>query len=267
MVLMNKKINILIVDDNVEFANLLKDFINSHDDLHVVGVARDGVEAIEMIKMLTPDVVILDIIMPNLDGLGVLEKFHSLKYKNKPQFIILSAISQDIFIRKAISLGAEYYIIKPFDASVLITRIRQIFREKYSSCILNNKNILPSKYIGDSIGENNVEAVITDLLHKSGISPHMSGYKYLKEAVMYTTEHPEVMNSVTKILYPYIANKFDSTPQKVERAMRSAIARAWKKVDSNTISSLFGRRINLKKKPSNSEFIALLADKIRVRLK
>jgi len=124
---MKEKISILIADDNMEFVELLKEYMEQYEDLDVVGTAKDGLQAIEMIKSLKPDVVVLDIIMPNIDGIGVLEKLETHKMERKPIFIMLSAIGQDMFIQKAVSLGAEYYIIKPFDVEVLVTRIRQLY--------------------------------------------------------------------------------------------------------------------------------------------
>jgi two-component system response regulator (stage 0 sporulation protein A) len=267
---MKKQISILIVDDNYEFAKLLYDYIGKNEDMYAAGLACDGVEAVEMIRLLKPDVVILDIVMPNLDGLGVLEQFQNTQMQKRPLFIVLSAIGQDTFIKKAILLGAEYYIIKPFDVSLLVSRIRQIYSEKnntmYSSSnmgfsYINNKD----KYSIDQ--DESVEISVTKSLQRAGISPHMSGYKYLRTAILYAIENPDTLNSVTKVLYPYISQKYNSTPQKVERAMRNAIDKAWKESSFNLSQVLSGYGHKKSKRPSNSEFIAVIVDRIRVRMK
>jgi len=268
---MGEKINVLIADDNVDLSNLLKDFISRQDDMKVVGMAADGIETLEMIRELCPDVVILDLIMPNLDGLGVLEKYYEIKSEDKPMFIVLSAIGQDGFIKRAISLGAEYYIIKPFDASILVSRIRQIFNERHkpgNSFITVDNG---SSNIAGSLKENSaqkVEADVTNLMWLVGISAHISGYKYIREAILYCIENPEAVNSCTKTLYPYIAEKFKVSTQKVERSIRNAIDKAWKEIKPGVKNSIFGPYIGKnEKRPKNSEFIAMVSDRIRMGIK
>lgn len=268
---MSEKISVLIADDNVQFGNMLQEFIDSNDDMHVVGVARDGVQAIDMIKNFNPDIVILDIIMPNLDGIGVLEKLSSLELSSKPAIIVLSALGQDVFIQNAMALGAGYYIVKPFDLNVLSTRIREIHKQKNFSLFtqfkqtdkdqnLNNTNEKDS-YIRRDI-EHDIETVVTDLIRSVGIPPHMMGYQYIREAVIQIINSPNVFNSMTKVLYPAVAKKYNSTPQRVERAIRNAIDSAWSKGDPEHIEATFG----YKNKPTNSEFIAMIADKTRLTL-
>ena len=266
---MKEKISILIADDNVEFVELLKEYMEQYEDLDVVGIAKDGLRAIEMIKSLKPDVVVLDIIMPNIDGIGVLEKLEAHKMEHKPIFIMLSAIAQDMFIQKAVSLGAEYYIIKPFDVEVLVTRIRQLYEEKYISAFTNRTVSKNAEFANAEALDRtyDIEVEVTNLMHDIGIPPHMAGYQYLREAIVLTVKNSKMYSSITKNLYPAVAEKFNTTAQKVERAIRNAIESAWSRGNLDTIDSLFGYTINYTKgKPTNSECIAMMADKIRISM-
>jgi two-component system, response regulator, stage 0 sporulation protein A len=264
---MREEISVLISDDNVEFGNLLNERMSQEADLRVVGIARDGIQAIEMIKNMMPDIVVLDIIMPNLDGIGVLERVAELNLEQKPLFIMLSAIGQDIFIQKAIILGAEYYIVKPFDVSVLISRLRQIQKEKFLSPFTANKVSIKTTPEESNTTEKpiDLEIEVTNLMRDVGIPPHMVGYQFIREAIIQTIGNAKAYSSITKILYPTVARKFGTTPQKVERAIRNAIESAWSRGNTDSIDSLFGYTVNFSKgKPTNSEFIAMMADKIRV---
>ena len=265
---MSEKISILIADDNVQFGNLLQEYISRVSDMDVAGIARDGLQAISMIKSLKPDVVLLDIIMPNLDGLGVLEKMSSVKSGNKPSFIVLTALGQDIFIQKAMALGAGYYIVKPFDMDVLVSRIREIYKYKCYTLFNHEKQLLKKKTFQDSHSfKHDMETLVTNLIRSVGVPPHVTGYQYIREAVIQVIKSPNLLYSMTKILYPSVAKKFNSTPQRVERAIRNAIDGAWKKGDLKYIESTLGYCPNkIRSKPSNSEFIALIADKARLSL-
>lgn len=262
---MSSEITVLIADDNTEFGDLLNEYISQHDDIRVVGIARDGLETLEMIHSLSPDVVVLDIIMPNLDGIGVLEKMASNQLKKKPLFIMLSAIGQDVFVQKAVALGAEYYIVKPFDVDILVSRIRQICKEKHSlpfSC-KKVENKVMSVNDGRIQPARDLEIEVTNLMRESGIPPHMIGYQYIREAVLQAINNPKNFSPVTKILYPSIAQKFNTTPQKVERAIRNAIDSAWTKTGVGNHGETFA---NNRTKPTNSELIAVIADKTRMNL-
>lgn len=265
---MKGEILVLIADDNVEFAKLLKEYMDQYEDIEVLGVAKDGLDAIEMIMSQKPDVVVLDIIMPNLDGLGVLERLSTMQLEYRPIFIILSAIGQDVFVQRAVSLGAEYYIIKPFDVDVLITRIRQLYREKSMSAFSNKPITKNSELFSGNIDRDyDIEVEVTNLMHEVGIPPHMAGYQYLREAIIQTVKNSKVFTSITKILYPAVAEKYNTTPQKVERAIRNAIESAWARGNPDTVDALFGYTINYSKgKPTNSECIAMMADKIRITM-
>ncbi|MCX7708271.1 MAG: sporulation transcription factor Spo0A [Clostridia bacterium] len=261
---MKDEISVLITDDNVEFGDLLKEKFSQEYDMHVVGVARDGVQAIEMIRASMPDIVVLDIIMPNLDGIGVLEKISELKLEKKPTFIMLSAIGQDLFIQKAIVLGAEYYIVKPFDVDLLISRVRQAYKEK----VRDYRKRVTSPVVKPPRMAFDLEVEVTNMMREVGIPAHMSGYQYIREAIIQAVNNEDVFSSITKVLYPAVAKKFNTTPQKVERAIRNAIENAWTRGNPDSIDSLFGYASNFNKgKPTNSEFIAMMSDKMRLSMK
>ncbi|QUH26632.1 sporulation transcription factor Spo0A [Serpentinicella alkaliphila] len=264
---MNNQINVLIADDNEDFCDILVEYLQKQQEINIVGVAKDGLEAIELISSTEPDLVILDIIMPHLDGIGVLEKLNRMNLQKYPKIIILSAVGQDKITQKAINLGADYYVIKPFDFDVLIERIRQIVRgssgssERKKPLINNNSNALIKN-------NRSLEAEITNIIHEIGVPAHIKGYLYLREAITMVVENVELLSGVTKELYPSIAKKFNTTPSRVERAIRHAIEVAWSRGKVDTIDTLFGYTVNNDKgKPTNSEFIAMVADKLRLEQK
>lgn len=266
-----EKITVLIADDNQEFSKTLATYLGNEKDMEVVGIAKDGVEAIEQIKELLPDVAILDVIMPHLDGLGVLENISNSNIVKAPICIMLSAVGQDKITQKAISLGADYYVVKPFDIELLIKRIREIknFRP------LPNNNFITReapvrKYIeiSDNKSPENLEALVTNIIHEVGVPAHIKGYQYLREAIMMVIKDIDVLNQITKSLYPQIAQRFDTTPSRVERAIRHAIEVAWGRGEQDMVENIFGYTVSASKgKPTNSEFIAMIADKLRLELK
>lgn len=271
---MKEKISVLIADDNQDFSRTLASYVNSQNDMEVIGMARDGNEAIEIITNTTPDIVLLDVIMPHLDGLGVLENINIIKSEKKPICIMLSAVGQDKITQKAVALGAEYYVVKPFDIEVLIKRIRDI---KFFKPTQGNGNTIVAKeqkqqYIelskDESKREENLEALVTNVIHEVGVPAHIKGYQYLREAIMMVVNDIDVINQITKSLYPKIAYKFETTPSRVERAIRHAIEVAWGRGDQKIVENIFGYTISAAKgKPTNSEFIAMIADKLRLELK
>ena len=270
---MREKITVLIADDNQEFSMTLATYLKNQDDMVVVGRAKDGNEALDMIPNLMPDVVLLDVIMPHLDGIGVLEKLNMIKMNKRPICIMLSAVGQDKITRKAVELGAEYYVVKPFDIELLISRIREL------------KNFKPNQNVNNFIGreiksqyvdipangeknQENLEALVTNIIHEVGVPAHIKGYQYLREAIIMVVNDIDVINQITKSLYPKIAYKFNTTPSRVERAIRHAIEVAWGRGDQQTVEKIFGYTISAAKgKPTNSEFIAMIADKLRLELK
>ncbi|MCX7711494.1 MAG: sporulation transcription factor Spo0A [Clostridia bacterium] len=258
--MINSPIKVLIADDNREFAGILHHYLQQHSDIKVVGVAHDGFETLRIIHEKNPDLVILDLIMPNLDGLGVLERINSAKTDWKPVFIILSAVGQDKITQKATSLGAEYYFIKPFDLSVLLTRIHLLYRQEIS---IKSKPVVRDRAI-----EFNLEEEITKLIREIGIPPHIKGYQFVREAIMLVVSDFNKINSITTKIYPAIAKTYSTTPSRVERAIRHAIEVAWTREKLETINNIFGYTVNAQKgKPTNSEFIAMLSDKLRLKSK
>lgn len=267
---MKEKIKILIADDNKDFCDILYEYLSKQEDLEIVGVAKDGIEAVDLLSREIPDVLILDIIMPHLDGLGVLEKMRSLSLEKNPKVIVLSAVGQDRITQKAINLGADYYVVKPFDFEVFIKRIRQLMGGLDTNEDLGRslKEFRISNAEKQQPKGVSIEAEITNIIHEIGVPAHIKGYLYLREAIGMVIENIEYLSAVTKELYPSIASKFNTTPSRVERAIRHAIEVAWSRGKIDTINKLFGYTVhNGKGKPTNSEFIAMVADKLRLEQK
>ena len=272
---MREKITVLIADDNQEFSMTLATYLKNQEDMMIIGRAKDGNEALDMISNLMPDVVLLDVIMPHLDGIGVLEKLNMIKMPKKPICIMLSAVGQDKITRRAVELGAEYYVVKPFDIELLITRIRELknYKPEPKNNFISKESTMPKQqYIEISNDatkkEDNLEALVTNVIHEVGVPAHIKGYQYLRDAIILAVNDMEMLNSITKILYPTIAKKHQTTPSRVERAIRHAIEVAWSRGKMDTIDALFGYTVSTGKgKPTNSEFIALIADKIRLEYK
>jgi len=256
-------IKVLIADDNREFVNLLNDYMSQQHDIEVVGLAYNGNEVLNLIEDEVPDVMILDIIMPHLDGLGVLEKLQELNLPKQPKIIMLTAFGQENITQRAVELGASYYILKPFDMDILTSRIRQVVSNQLV-------NIPKQSSQGNSSSMNiksskNLDANITNVIHEIGVPAHIKGYMYLREAITMVYNNVEILGSITKVLYPRIAEKFNTTPSRVERAIRHAIEVAWSRGNVEAIKNLFGYTVNISKaKPTNSEFIAMVADKLRI---
>ena len=269
---MKDKITVLIADDNQEFSNTLAKYLEAQDDMEVIGIAKDGKEAVNMMKNTMPDIALLDVIMPHLDGLGVLEGISDENTFKKPICIMLSAVGQDEITKRAISLGAKYYVVKPFDIELLIKRIRQLKLNKPQSNTIMNRDIARPQYIEIPVNseknEDNLEALVTNVIHEVGVPAHIKGYQYLREAIIMVVNDIEVINQITKSLYPQIAKRFKTTPSRVERAIRHAIEVAWGRGQQEAVESIFGYTISASKgKPTNSEFIAMIADKLRLELK
>ena len=265
------KITVLIADDNKEFCNILNDYLLNQRDIVVTGIAKDGLEALELIEQKKPDLVVLDIIMPHLDGLGVLERLNTMNINPMPKIIVLSAVGQDKITQRAITLGADYYVVKPFDMDVFTNRIRQMFNNTISSdtnkksmSFIDNSNV-KTENKREPI---DLESEITNIIHEIGVPAHIKGYMYLREAITMVVNDMELLSAVTKELYPSIAKKYNTTASRVERAIRHAIEVAWARGQVDAINKLFGYTIhNDKGKPTNSEFIAMVADKLRLKNK
>jgi two-component system response regulator (stage 0 sporulation protein A) len=263
----NERIKIIIADDNKEFSSILSDYLKGQSDFEIVGIAKDGLEAVKLVTNYQPDVLVLDIIMPHLDGLGVLEKINSMQNIPMPKVIVLSAVGQDKITQRAINLGAEYYVVKPFDMEIFSKRIRQMFSSGQTTSEIRRTSLIMPETISYS-NANSLEAEITSIIHEIGVPAHIKGYLYLREAIQMVVNDVELLSAVTKELYPSIAKKFNTTPSRVERAIRHAIEVAWSRGQVDTINRIFGYTIhNSKGKPTNSEFIAMVADKLRLKAK
>lgn len=260
-----EKLNVAIADDNEKMVEVLGRMIEEDKDLELVGKAHNGEEICNIIKEKEPDVVVLDIIMPKVDGLSVMERFnHDSTCKKMPTFIVVSAVGQERITEDAFNLGADYYMLKPFDNEMLLNRIkhiRKIGEKKVRE--INRQNMVREN--PDTYAKANLEADVTDIIHEIGVPAHIKGYQYLRDAIILSVNDVEMLNSITKVLYPTIAKKHQTTPSRVERAIRHAIEVAWSRGKMDTIDELFGYTVSTGKgKPTNSEFIALIADKIRL---
>lgn len=261
------KINVAIVDDNERMLTLLENILNEDNDISVIGKGGDGLQALDLIHKKEPDVVLLDLIMPKLDGLEVMQKINTeVNLKKKPEFIVISAIGQENITEDAFALGASYYIMKPFDNDVILNKIKQIQRSKSLKLVHNRHGLVAEA--GSEYKPQNLENDVTNIIHEIGVPAHIKGYQYLRDAIIMSVENREVINSITKVLYPTIAKMNQTTPSRVERAIRHAIEVAWSRGKMDTINELFGYTISTGKgKPTNSEFIALISDKMRLEYK
>lgn len=257
-----EKIKIAIADDNHSLLDSLTEVISEEEDMEIVGNADNGNDAIIMIKENLPDLVLLDNFMPGYDGITVIEKINSDdEIKKKPDFVMISAVGRDDVTENAFDTGAAYFIMKPFDNQVLLNRIRYIKNHKD----IKKDNLGINKGTS-TISERNLENDITNIIHDIGVPAHIKGYQYLRDSIILAVNDSDIINCVTKILYPTIAKKYDTTSSRVERAIRHAIEVAWNRGNTDTLNDLFGYTINGGKgKPTNSEFIALIADKIRLQ--
>ncbi len=252
---MSEKINVLIADDNREFCGILQEYFTDNQDFSVTGIAFDGLEAIKLIKEREPDIVVLDIIMPHLDGIGVLEKLHELELNLRPKIIVLTTLGQEFMTKRTVELGADYYILKPFDLDVLGTRIRQLA-------------VGQMKTVQSPVKVKNLDVDVTTIIHQMGVPAHIKGYQYLRDAILAVIDNVSLLGAITKELYPMIAEKYETTPSRVERAIRHAIELAWDRGNVDMMNRFFGYTINVERgKPTNSEFIAMIADKLRIQSK
>lgn len=243
----------MLVDDSKTFCDSLQEFLDLQEDMHVCSVAYNGEMALERLKTVHPDVIILDIAMPVMDGLGVLEELNLNQNPTSENIdvIMLTGLVQDESMRRAIELGAKYFMLKPIDFQVLANRIRDIKKaptQTAASTAQMTRNL-------------NIE--VTRVLQQIGIPPHVKGYPYLRDSIIFVFEEANLIGAVTKELYPLVAKKHDTTASRVERAIRNAIQIAWDRGNTEMLRSLFACTMN-SGRPTNSEFIALIADKLRI---
>ena len=262
-----RKMKVLIVDDNEEQQKELIEAIGMDDQFELAGVASDGVEALEKAEKEKPDMIFLDLIMPKMDGFGVLERLKKKEGQiKKPYVIVMTSIGEDSVACDAYRMGAQYYMMKPFEAAELLKRAKSLVNG-----IEEKKQRKEGGYPGAGSlveGRHDLEHDVTNIIHEIGVPAHIKGYHYLRDAIMMSVKDTEMLNSITKLLYPSIAKQHKTTPSRVERAIRHAIEVAWSRGKMDTIDSLFGYTVNNGKgKPTNSEFVALIADKIRLEYK
>lgn len=257
------KLNVAIADDNERMLRLLGEIVANDENLQVVGTAKDGEEAYLMIKEKEPDVVLLDIVMPKLDGLGVMDKVNNdTSIQKHPSFVMISAIGQEQITEAAFARGASYYIMKPFSNEMVISRIKSL---QGTTKITDVRKVNPYETV-KTAPKNTLEEAVTEMIHDVGVPAHIKGYQYLRDAIIMSVLDMDMLNSVTKVLYPEVAKKYQTTPSRVERAIRHAIEVAWSRGKVETIEEMFGYTVSVGKgKPTNSEFIALITDKIRMK--
>jgi len=260
--MVSETIKVAIADDNKEFSDILQECLNREPDIELVGVAYNGEQILSIIEEKLPDVIVLDIIMPHLDGLGVLERLNLSNNTKRPKIIMLTAFGQETITQRVVELGADYYVLKPFNMDVLISRIRQLAGMENMSHPVTAAATMPV------IKARPIDVEVTNIIREIGIPAHIKGYQYLRDAIMMIVAEVELLGAVTKVLYPMIAEKYSTTPSRVERAIRHAIEVAWNRGNIEMINKIFGYTIKLDKgKPTNSEFMAMIADKLRMEMR
>ena len=250
------RIRVMLADDNLNILRLLTDFLSRKPDIELVAAVSDGVEIPDAVRQCAPDILVMDIIMPRRDGFMTLEALNGMEASLRPRVIVLTGLARDDFIMRAIRLGASYYMVKPFDMDLLYERIVEIARDQ------------PQPLASSAVEgpEETVDERITNLFLTLGIPAHIKGYQYLREAVRMVLENHDVINRITKELYPGIARKFDTSASKVERAMRHAIEVAWTRGRLEAVNQMYGYRVFAREdKPTNGEFIAMVSDKLSAR--
>lgn len=260
-------LNVAIADHNDQIRAALASQMQSDNELHLVGTAKDGFEAYNLIKQKEPDVMVIDLVMPRFDGLSVLDRAKSDASITKvPKFLVLTSINNERIINDAFNLGASYFMLKPCDSQMVIKRIKQIGSKAapvQSPALSSPTPAAAAPVIADS-GES-LELRVSQALHKMGVPANIKGYRYLITAIELCINDMDMLSSVTKQLYPTIAKRYDTTPSRVERAIRHSIEVAWNRGQIDVLDAVFGYTINTRKgKPTNSEFIAMLSDKLRM---
>ena len=256
---MENKLKLVLADDGAEFgincANVLKSY-----GITVTLCEKDGQKLLHYIKTQKPDIVVADVFMPNLDILGVLDSLKDLPKKEQPMVFVMSSVDNPKLEKESLSAGAAYYFIKPFDLTMMAERILKLsgWRTEETPLVYNNT----------VVSDTDLEFMVTEIIHQIGVPAHIKGYNYLRESIILAIKDSEIINSVTKTLYPTVAKEHSTTSSRVERAIRHAIEVAWDRGDVNVLNSYFGYTIhNNRGKPTNSEFIAMISDKLRLRLK
>ena len=262
-IIMETRIRILTADPNREFCRQLSELMADEGDMEIIGMAADGLEALERVAELKPDLLLLELVLPKLDGLEVLRR---LRDKGTScRVIVLSGFVNGKVIAECSDCGADYFIPKPCDTQALISRIRQL---SFDLPRTPGVGVDFRQSAEGAFQDADLEAVVTDIIHEIGVPAHIKGYQYLREAIILTIKDMDMINAVTKVLYPEVAKRFGTTPSRVERAIRHAIEVAWDRGDVETLQRFFGYTVSgIKGKPTNSEFIAMIADNLSLKRK
>lgn len=259
---MDKTVKLIIADASEDFRKLCGEAARGEEGIELLGSAGDGEEVLRMCAELRPDVLLMDMILPKVDGYGVLKSLNR-NSEFHPAVIVLSAFSNQRIVADAAALGAYYFISKPCDFDDLFDRVRSVGKVSDSSFGMVG---LPGS--GMARPEQRIEAMVTEVIHEIGVPAHIKGYQYIREAIIQTVKDMDLINAVTKALYPMVAKKFGTTSSRVERAIRHAIEVAWDRGDIEILQKYFGYTVSgTKGKPTNSEFIALISDRLQLRLK
>ena len=259
---METKKSVLIADANEDYRMLMSDVIEKEGDMTVCGRAADGLEALDVAAKLKPDVMLLDLVLPKLDGMEVLRRLPDTGCGCG--VLVVSGFYNEKVVSQCSELGAYYFMPKPCDVPTLLARVREVYGYTHNAVGM----LTVSRPAPVTRTEPSLEAVVTDIIHEIGVPAHIKGYQYLREAIILTIQDMDVINAVTKVLYPEVAKKFNTTPSRVERAIRHAIEVAWDRGDIETLQKFFGYTVsNIKGKPTNSEFIAMIADCLSLRRK
>ena len=253
---MSESTRIILADDSADFCDKLHMQLKNYTGMDIVGRARDGAELLHMIGEKTPDVVVTDAMLPQKDGLSVIRAVREMPLKKSPAFFVLSSFSSDSMMAEAMALKVNYFTIKPCDLGDLAKRIAAGGMVSVPS---QNKQVSP---------EVELEMRVTGIIHDIGVPAHIKGYQYLREAIIMTVNDMDIINAITKVLYPTVAKRYKTTSSRVERAIRHAIEVAWDRGDVEVLNGFFGYTVsNIKGKPTNSEFISMIADRIRLEQK
>jgi len=263
------KLKVLLADDNKELITVLSEYISLQNDMEVIEVAGNGNEVLATLRHREIDILLLDVVMPDLDGVSVLEelKDNPNQYRRPRHIIMFTAFNQEKIMMRAAELGASYFIMKPFEINKIVKIIRDINSRFDSgepdfatSNTMYTNRVTPKEF--------DLESEITNILHEMGVPAHIKGYLYLRESIDMVYNDIELLGSITKVLYPDVAKKYKTTASRVERAIRHAIEVAWNRGNIEAISNIFGYTVSVSKsKPTNSEFIAMIADKLRLEHK
>lgn len=261
-VILEKVSRIIFADPNEDFRLLMADAAEDEDGVEVIGSTGDGAQLIKLIDEKKPDVVVMDLVLQSRDGISVLREYSS-RSGYRPAFIVVSAFMQEKIIAESAALGAYYFISKPCDVHELFCRVREVASESRSE-----GGLVGMKGNKKAVSDRRIESMVTEVIHEIGVPAHIKGYQYIREAIILTVKDMELINAVTKALYPMVAKKFATTSSRVERAIRHAIEVAWDRGDIEVLQKYFGYTVsNIKGKPTNSEFIALISDRLRLQIK